>query len=236
MVVASYNVHRCIGMDGRHDPGRVAGVIRELDADVIGLQEVASRFGDVHAVDQLAFLARAAGAHAIPGPTLHERRGYCGNGILSRRPVLAVSRIDLSVPGREPRGALDVRLDVGGDVVRVIVTHLGLRRGDRRTQVARLLAALGEDRTPFVVLLGDLNEWIPRGASLGRLHARLGRAPGVRTFPARRPVFALDRVWVQPRTCLARVAPHATRLARVASDHLPVRAEVAWPIVEAAAS
>jgi endonuclease/exonuclease/phosphatase family metal-dependent hydrolase len=68
------------------------------------------------------------------------------------------------------------------------------------------------------------------------LHARLGRTPGVRTFPARRPVFALDRVWVQPRVCLARVTPHATRLARVASDHLPVRAEIAWPVVQAAAS
>ena len=229
LAVASYNVHRCIGGDGRHAPARVAEVVRELDADVIGLQEVASRFDGAGAVDQLAYLAHATGYEAVAGPTLLARHGHIGNALLTRCPILAVTRLDLSVGGREPRGALDVAIAVDGARVRVIVTHLGLRRGDRRAQVARLLATLGDDRDELVVLLGDINEWLPRGGCLGRLHARLGRANAVRTFPARRPVLSLDRVWVQPRSGFGELRAHASPLARVASDHLPVRATIAWP-------
>jgi len=233
MVVASYNVHRCIGTDGRHDPARVGRVLRELDADVIGLQEVAAR-GD--GVDQLAHLAHASGYHAVAGPVLVAGQSECGNGLLTKRPILSVERLDLSIAGREPRGALDVRLAVGDDVVRVVVTHLGLRWRDRRTQVRRLLAALGEDAESFVVLLGDINEWVPRIGCLGRLDRRLGASRGVRSFPARRPLFALDRIWVQPQAGLAAVAAHTTALARVASDHLPVRAAIAWAVEASAVS
>jgi endonuclease/exonuclease/phosphatase family metal-dependent hydrolase len=229
LTVASYNVHRCIGADGRHDPDRVAAVLRELDADVVGLQEVASRFGAPGAVDQLAYLARALGYHAIAGPTLRQRRGHCGNALLTRRPVLGLDQIDLTRAGREPRGAIDAQLGVGADVVRVLVTHLGLHWRDRRAQVRRLLDALGEDRAGFVVVLGDINEWLPRLGCLGRLHGRLGTAPAVRTFPARRPLLALDRVWAQPHAGLLAVRAHATALARVASDHLPVSATIEWP-------
>ena len=128
---------------------------------------------------------------------------------------------------REPRGALDVTIAADGVPVRVIVTHLGLRRSDRRAQVARLLETLGNDCSA-VALLGDINEWLPRGGCLGRLHARLGPSAGVRSFPARRPLLSLDRVWVQPRGALTALRAHASPLARLASDHLPVRATIAW--------
>jgi len=229
MIVASYNVHRCIGTDGRHDPARVARVLRELDADVIGLQEVAAR---VDGVDQLVHLARAAGFEAVAAPTWRDARGHWGNGLLTRRPILAVERIDLSVPGREPRGALDVRLGVGTEVVRVVVTHLGLRWRDRRAQVVRLLDVLDGD-DGFVVLLGDINEWLPRGGCLAAVHAHFGATAGVRSFPARRPVFRLDRIWARPYGAMGPIVAHRTPLARVASDHLPVRTTIAWPIAQA---
>jgi endonuclease/exonuclease/phosphatase family metal-dependent hydrolase len=231
--VASYNVHRCIGTDGRHDPGRIADVLRELDADVVGLQEVASRFGGGGAVDQLAYLARALGYQPVAGPTLRQRRGHCGNALLTRHPILRVEQIDLSRADREPRCAIDVDLAVGADVVRVLVMHFGLHWKDRRGQVRRLLEALGDDRTGFLVVLGDVNEWLPRLGCLGRLHGRLGRTPRVRTFPARRPLLALDRVWVQPRAGLTALRAHATPLARTASDHLPLRGTIAWPTAAA---
>jgi len=120
--------------------------------------------------------------------------------------------------------------------VRVIVTHLGLRWRDRRAQVRRLLAALGDDASSFVVVLGDINEWVPRIGCLGGLDRRLGASRGVRSFPARRPLFALDRIWVQPHAGLASVAAHATPLARAASDHLPVRAAIAWAVEPSAVS
>jgi endonuclease/exonuclease/phosphatase family metal-dependent hydrolase len=225
--LASYNVHRCIGVDGRHDPGRVAAVIRELEADVIGLQEVSVRPVRDGGINQLEHLARSLGFEAVAGPTLHHHRGHCGNALLTRWPVRVVRRIDLTIAGREPRGALDVELDRDGTAVRVVVTHLGLFGAHRRAQVRRLLAVLGDDRRPLV-LLGDVNEWFPAASVLRRLHARFGRGRSVRTFPSRRPLLALDRVWVQPRAALTAVHAHRSPLARVASDHLPVRATVLW--------
>jgi endonuclease/exonuclease/phosphatase family metal-dependent hydrolase len=218
LTIASYNVHRCVGTDGRHAPARVAEVLRQLDADVIGLQEV----------DRLDEIAQAVGFEPVAGRTLLHDGGHHGNALLTRRPVRAVRRIDLSVPRREPRGALDVDLDVDGAVVRVVVTHLGLNPRERRRQVQHLLAALGDDRRGRIVLLGDINEWFPAGAALRRLHARLGRPRAVATFPSRRPVFALDRMWVQVREALTQFGAHATPLARVASDHLPVRGTIEW--------
>lgn len=224
--IASYNVHRCIGVDRRHDPERIAAVIRELEVDVIGLQEVASRFRGNGNVDQCAVLARLLGLGAITGPTLDLAGGVCGNAILTSLPVLAVRRIDLSVRAREPRGALDVDLAWDGSVLRVVATHLGLLPTDRRVQVRRLLAHLGDDRDQPLVVLGDVNEWFPAGAALRRLHARLGRADAVRSFPSRRPLFALDRIWVQPTRALTGLQAHRSPLARVASDHLPVRGTI----------
>ena len=219
--IASYNVHRCVGLDGQHAPARVAEVLRQLDADVIGLQEV----------DRLDDLASAVGCEAIAGRTLLHDGGHHGNALLTRRPVLAVRRIDLSVPGREPRGALDVDLDVDGALVRVVVTHLGLNPSERRRQVQRLVAELGDDRRGRIVLLGDINEWFPASLVLRRLHARLGRPRAVATFPSRRPMLALDRIWVQAREALIALVAHASPLARIASDHLPVRGTIEWGLV-----
>jgi endonuclease/exonuclease/phosphatase family metal-dependent hydrolase len=224
--IASYNVHRCIGTDGRHDPDRVAAVLRELDADVIGLQEVACRRGP-GGVDQLAHLAHLTGLHAIAAPTVRAADAERGNALLTRWPVRAARFVDLSIERREPRGALDVTIEPDGAALRVVVTHLGLRGGDRRRQVAALLGLLrGTER---LVLLGDFNEWFPAGVALRRLHGTLGRALAVRSFPSRRPVFALDRIWVRPRVALSAFAAHRSLLARVASDHLPVWGMVVWP-------
>lgn len=217
--VASYNIHECVGGDGRRDPARVALVLRELDADVIGLQEV-------DAVPQMQYLAGALALQSIAGPTLRRGEGHFGNALLTRRPVLDVRHIDLTVYRREPRAAIDADLDVDGAVVRVIATHLGLLPGERRTQVRRLLDALGRGRSDIVILLGDINEWFAVGRPLRWLHARLGRTAGVASFPAGLPVFALDRIWVHPHAALLGIQAHASPAARAASDHLPVRADV----------
>lgn len=223
--VASYNVHRCIGTDGRHDPDRVAAVIRELAADVVGLQEVSCR-RSAGGIDQLVHLARATGLEPIAGPTVCGPDHDVGNALLTSRPVLAVRRVDLSFGRREPRGALDVTLDAHGERVQVVVTHLGLRAAERRRQVASLLELLdGADR---LVLLGDFNEWFPAAAALRRVHATLGQGLAVRSFPSRRPLFALDRIWVWPRLALAGFGAHVSPLARVASDHLPVCGTIVW--------
>jgi len=228
--VASYNIHECVGGDGRRDPERIALVLREIDADVIGLQEVDARPGMTTASMQMQYLASMLKLHAVAGPTLQREHGHYGNALLTRWPVLDVRHVDLTVYRREPRGAIDADVDVDGAVVRVIVTHLGLLPGERRTQVRRLLDVLGRAHNDAVILLGDINEWFAVGRPLRWLHARMGRTAGVATFPAARPVFALDRIWVHPRPALLSLTAHATPNARAASDHLPVMADVGFEV------
>jgi endonuclease/exonuclease/phosphatase family metal-dependent hydrolase len=226
--VASYNIHGCRGTDGRVDAARVARVILEIGCDTVGLQEVDNQAGERHDAMQFDFLGRATQMEALAGHTLVRREGHFGNALLTRRPVLAVRRHVLSFGSREPRGALDVDLDVAGRAVRVIVTHLGLLPSERRFQVKRLLRLL-HDTPPeqTVLVLGDINEWLPLGRPLRWLHGLLGQAPAERSFPSRLPMFALDRVWVRPRHTLLAFGAHRSSLARLASDHLPVKAIVA---------
>jgi endonuclease/exonuclease/phosphatase family metal-dependent hydrolase len=227
--VATYNVHSCVGTDGRYDPGRVAEVIHELDVDVVGLQELDWRRHAERPAFQLEHLSGSTGYAGVIGASGRDARGEYGNGLLTIRPVLAVRQIDLGVVGREPRGALDVDLDLDGVPVRVVVTHLGLRPFERRRQVTQLLEAVAEDGRP-VVLMGDFNEWYPRGSCVGMLRRRFGETPAFRTFPSAWPVVALDRIWASPAGAIAAARVHATRLARRASDHLPVRAELRYGV------
>lgn len=226
LLAASYNVHRCVGADGRQDLDRVAHVIRELQADIVGLQEVGSQSGSAGQVRQMEWLAAASGFHSIAGPTILRADGDFGNVLLTGRRAREIRRLDLSIPGREPRGAIDVDLDFEGVLLRVIVTHLGLRPGDRRFQVKRLLDVLSLEANALTVVMGDINEWLPGSRPLRWLHRRLGRAPAVRTFPSFLPLLALDRIWVWPMKALAAIDVHATPMSRIASDHLPLKAVI----------
>src|SRR6185436_15511222 len=105
---ATYNIHGCVGTDGRHSPERIAEVINELDADVVALQEVATREHGGETTDQLEWLAERTGHLPIAGTTFMRGPGRFGNALLTRHMPLRVHRHDLSVPGFEPRGALDV--------------------------------------------------------------------------------------------------------------------------------
>jgi len=221
ITIASYNIHRCIGGDGRFDPARVRRVIEELDADVVALQEVETR-----ADGGLDLLETLGGGEyrAIAGPTLMRENAHYGNALLSRLPVQDLRLHDLSVDAREPRGAIEVALGSDGGSLRVVATHFGLAPGERRQQARRLLALMGPARAPLEVLLGDLNEWFLWGRPLRWLHRAFAQTPAPATWPARFPLFALDRLWVRPRAALTALARHDSPAARAASDHLPLRA------------
>jgi len=103
---------------------------------------------------------------------------------------------------------------------------------ERRRQVARLLGLLRDHTDTPLVLLGDFNEWFVGSPLLIRLHRRFGPMPALRTFPSRFPVFALDRIWVQPRASLLDVRVHRSPLALRASDHLPLTARVSLEACE----
>lgn len=240
-VAATYNVHRWVGSDGRYDPERTLAVLRELQAHVIALQEATLLFGEpaepaapvpprpqAPPATTAEFLARRTGMQVVAGPTLVQGGARFGNLLLTALPILAVRRHDLSLPGREPRGLLDVELALqprpGGACLRVLVTHLGLRHAERRAQVGRLMDCVAAGPTDNVLLLGDLNQWFPWLGALGPINRWFGASPVRRSFPARVPVFPLDRIWLQPRDRLEGVRAHRTPLARLASDHLPVKA------------
>lgn len=222
--LATWNLHRCIGRDGVMSPQRCAAVLKEIDADVIALQEVESRPG--HALDALAYLARETGSQPIAGTTMVREDAHYGNALLTRLVPEAVRHHDLSVPGREPRAALDVDLKLDGCTVQLIATHLGLRPAERRDQIRRLLPRLDVAGRDLVVLAGDLNEWFLWGRPLRMLHRLFPDTPHRRCWPAWAPLFALDRIWVHPRHALRRLTAHRSALARVASDHLPLVADI----------
>jgi endonuclease/exonuclease/phosphatase family metal-dependent hydrolase len=221
---ATYNVHRCVGNDGGFDPERIIEVLKQLDADVLALQELL--WDPLAALHLLDTIAERLGYTPIAGPTLLRAQGHYGNAILTRLKVEKLELVDLSVPGREPRGAIDATLQTSRAHVRVVATHLGLAPGERRTQMRRLLALLTRPPEQSEVLMGDLNEWFLWGRPLRWLHAHFGKTPAPATFPAARPLFALDRIWIHPRRRMRSIYVLSNPLTRKASDHLPLVAEM----------
>jgi endonuclease/exonuclease/phosphatase family metal-dependent hydrolase len=232
--VVTYNIHKCVGVDGRHDPDRIVAVLREIDADIACLQEVGARRGVERHSDQWAYLGEATGCRVILGAGLRQRRSRFGNAILTRFPIQGARSIDLTVAGCEPRGAIDADLLVANRVLRVIATHFGLRAGERRLQANRLMTLLGETSTASrreadaVLLMGDLNEWRGRSGAIRAFDRRLGPSAAERTFPSWMPVLALDRIYAEGPAVLREVSVYRSPLARLASDHLPLVGTLFW--------
>jgi endonuclease/exonuclease/phosphatase family metal-dependent hydrolase len=222
--IGTYNIHRTVGTDGRADESRIARVVREIDADVLALQEVGYRPQERGHV--LESLCDAMGARVVEGITLRDERGHYGNAVLSRVPIREVRRFDISVARREPRGAIEVLLEAPGTTLQIVATHLGLRPVERRHQVRKLLQIVETLTAPTRVLLGDLNEWFLWGRPIRWLHRAFEETPALPTFPAHRPLFALDRLWVAPSASLRRIYVHDSETARLASDHLPLVGEL----------
>ncbi len=206
------------------DPHRVACVIKELKAEIVGLQEIDSKFFQMGNCADL--LSEKSGMEVVLGPTRRRHRTNFGNALVTSYTVKEVRHIDLSVAGRRPRAALDVDLLVKGETIRVIVAHLGLGLNERRRQIRRLLDVFCSERDRMEIMLGDFNEWVPIW-NLHHVHNVFGKSPTLRTFPSFMPVLPLDRIWVRPMESLLSLSTHKTALSRMASDHLPVRAIVA---------
>ena len=219
VVLASWNVHGWRGSDRTRDPARTFEVIRELDADAVALQEVEGSDGEA--------LAKAADYRVVLG---HTGASPFGNALLVRQALASVRRLDLSVPGCEPRGALDATISLDDGPLRVVATHLGLRVWERRRQAERLARLIEErDGGAPLVLLGDLNDWTPWAGQLRPLVRSVGRLSRIPTFPSHRPVLALDRAAWRAPGCAPRLRALRARGVRIASDHLPLRLELRCP-------
>jgi endonuclease/exonuclease/phosphatase family metal-dependent hydrolase len=225
--VATYNVHRWQGVNGRNKPdvARAGFVISELDADVIALQEVLRPF-ESEGDDPLGLLCEELNLHLAFAVTRRHRRGQLGNAILSRFPITAISVIDISHSRIERRGALAAHVGHAGMGLGIVATHLSLVDRTRHRQVQTLLEHPQMNAGPSI-LMGDMNAWRNcKGSqaldeSLG-LHHNLNWPA---SFPAGRPMVALDRIYVRSAKVVS-IRQHDTPAARKASDHLPVVAEV----------
>lgn len=229
ITVASYNIHKCVGTDGRFDPARIAAVIAELDADVVAIQEADERFGRRRGLLDLAALENMTGLTLVPTSQKPDGHGWHGNALLLKTGAVRSMR-RLALPGAEPRGALLVDLDLPAGPLRMVAAHLGLLRRSRRWQVRSILHAIEEGPEAPVLLMGDFNEWRPgRKSSLLALRPVFGPLSHEHfSFPSYFPVIALDRVIGSPGL-VTKLEVHNSALARVASDHLPLKARIDIP-------
>jgi endonuclease/exonuclease/phosphatase family metal-dependent hydrolase len=223
LTVASYNVHKCVGTDRRFDPHRVAHVIAEMRADIVAVQEADKRFGRRVGLLDTGTL-KEHGLHLLPLSRLPDGHGWHGNALLVRHATLSRAEC-IDLPGAEPRGAVVAELNLPAGPLRVVAAHFGLLRRCRMRQGAAILDAIRRGPEMPTIMMGDLNEWRPgRRSSLRLLEPLFGNlALGPASFPSRLPVLALDRILGWPRGILGGVQAHDTPLARVASDHLPLK-------------
>jgi endonuclease/exonuclease/phosphatase family metal-dependent hydrolase len=221
-------------MDGRVDPARIASVLRDLDADVIALQEVIADPAGAPEANQPAFVASQLGGYTVCFGEARKHLGApYGNAVLSRLPVVASETYDLTRASRERRGCLRVDVDCGGEVLHMFNVHLGTSFFERRYQGRRLISTdvLGsaELKHPSIVV-GDFNEWTRGLASRlmsqhyrsveSRLHLKHRK-----TYPGILPLFHLDHFYFDNTLELLRAELLRNPLALKASDHLPIMAE-----------
>ena len=237
--IASYNIRKAVGLDWKRDADRIIRVIREIDADVIALQEADKRWGsrqgtlptnslrDLHYYYFVDFDKRCTNKNEVDYNNLSH--GWHGNAILYRTPLQQVSAEKIKLPTLEPRGAVSTVLETPDHNFQFIGTHLSLL-GHMRARQVRYLSNKVSD-APFqlpTIIAGDFNEW----RKTGKAHRAAGHGFEVITpgpsYHATRPTIPLDRFVVWGDIRVHKTGVHATPLAKRASDHLPVYMDVSF--------
>lgn len=230
LTFASYNIHKAVGLDRRRDPDRILAVLREIDADVIALQEADRRFGERASVLPRQAIDDHTPYRAVALTMRPDSLGWHGNALLVRRNIEIVEAAAVPLPTLEPRGAVRADLVVDGQRVRVVGMHLDLSGLRRRQQVRTIVDHVGGcgEACP-TVLMGDFNEWATNGGCLRDFPSPWRLLSPGRSFPSRRPVAQLDRIVISDAWEVDRACVHHSGLAVRASDHLPVFAKLALP-------
>jgi endonuclease/exonuclease/phosphatase family metal-dependent hydrolase len=238
--IVTWNIHKGIGTDRSYRLDRIVQVLRDLDADVVCLQEVDEGVPRSDFERQGERLSLELGyPHAALGLNVRVKDGAYGNLILSRHPLEDVHNVDLTVPPKKRRSGLVARIRTGPPEGWLLANvHLGLMHMERRVQVRRLLAHLFEDARPNqpLVIAGDWNEWANRlvrnvmhekGFHVARTDARPHEE---RTWPSRKPFVSLDKILYRDPIRCHHVACVLDEVTRVASDHLPLMVELTTPL------
>jgi endonuclease/exonuclease/phosphatase family metal-dependent hydrolase len=237
----TYNVRSCLGMDGRISPQRIARVIERYHPDLVALQEL--DLGRVRSQrhDQPRLIAEARGMHVTFRPTVIDHDEQYGHALLSHYPMQVIRtetlRSGVSTRHMEPRGALWVRLEIEGRPLHLMNTHFGLRRLERLAQAADLLdrnwiGGLHEDEP--LILCGDFNMFPysqPYRALTNRLRdvqGSLRHLPPQNTFSTLHPFARIDHIFVSRQFVPRHFLVPRNHLTRVASDHLPLIADLSF--------
>ncbi len=257
ITVASYNMRKAVGLDGRRNPARVLQVLEEIGADVVALQEADKRVGtrgaavphqliDDHGhyraidfnvthrklLDRLpdGFIDRIPD-HPLVAPLKRldfRNLGWHGNAILVKADVEVTDFEAIELPNIEPRGAVMAELRVRGVDFRVIGMHLDISGLRRRRQVLKILDHIEQRHQVMpTIVMGDTNEWRPSPRTLSDFDERFEVAQCGPSFHSRRPVAALDRIIVDRRFAILEAGVHSSAAALRASDHLPIWAKIA---------
>lgn len=238
--IVTYNVHSCIGMDGKVSASRIARAIAQLHPDIVALQELDVARARTGEIDQAHAIARELEMEYHFHPALQVEEEQYGDAVLSRFPMRLIKAGALPTlndkPGREPRGALWVAIDMDGQPpLHLLNTHLGLSARERMLQIDALLGRewlghpdFGEPR----VVCGDFNA-MPRSRVYRRLcealndvQLRVDHQRPKRTWPSRYPLGRIDHVFTSPQVEILSVEVPRSRLTRIASDHLPLAVEI----------
>ena len=230
--VTTYNIHKCRGLDRRVRPKRIAEVLKQIDADLVALQEVVGMDEAAREHNQVHAIADELGMDFRIGENRRVRGGAYGNAVLSRLPIFADRNHDLTCRLYEPRGCLQVTIRNPQTALHIYNVHLGTGFFERRYQAHRLFEVISgvPDVSAPRIVLGDFNEWT-RGLTTHLLsyhlnsaepEQRLGRA---RTYPGVFPILHLDHIYYDSLLTLKKITVHRSRLALAASDHLPIVAD-----------
>ena len=241
--IATYNIHKFRGIDRRVRPQRIAQVLKQTGADIIALQEVVG-MDETRERNHIRAIAEELGFDFRIGENRRLKGGAYGNAVLSRLPIVGHRNYDITWPGKEARGCLQVAVAYDQSerkntpsILQIYNVHLGTSFFERRYQARRLLAEdlLGEyaETSPRIVL-GDLNEWTRGLAS--RLLSRHFKTASPRqyfgrawSYPGILPFLHVDHIYFDSLLELGKITLHRSRLALVASDHVPVIADFRFP-------
>lgn len=224
--VASYNIRKSVGLDRQRRPERIIEILNEINADVVALQEVDRRTGTRPTTIPRDMIERETDLKIVDISIRPDSIGWHGNALLVHKDseILQTRRHD--VPVLEPRGAISADIILKGVKMRIVGAHLGLLRHFRKQQIRTITQQIDQlnDGLPTLIM-GDLNEWHPDGslAEFGETYAIATPGP---SFHSSKPVASLDRIILCNQLALLEGAVHHSDLSKVASDHLPIWADI----------
>ena len=229
MRIVTYNIHSGVGVDKVQNYHRIGLFLASQNIDIALIQEMDTRPAERKTEQDINDLCAGHFTDLVESAAIQESNGWYGNGILSRFPVLSKKTLDVSQQGVQPRNIQEVVLDTDIGPLRIINTHKGLKKNERRKQFALLDEYLREKlqvSTIPIIVGGDFNEWQFFTQAFKRINEVLTQQTVSATFPTAFPLFRLDRMWTTFSPANVKTSVLKTPETRWYSDHYPILLEV----------